>query len=861
MEGQNRSHIRQMNTLFRYREKPPPKTATWLFRHLSDPEDAFSIIGDTEEEFRDKSWEKGRVKAICWYWQQLLKSFPSFCKSYLYWSVTMIANYLKIALRMIKKHRVYSFINITGLAVGLACCLLIFLWVQDELSYDRFHENYHQIYRAVLNLNDNWWTSSPWALGPTLKKDFPEVVAFTRYGQINRLVTYQDKSYNEDIAFADPQFFDIFTISFIQGSPQTAFSTVNSTVLTEKAAKKYFGNDDPMGKTLKFNNQVDLTVTGVIKELPHNSHMQFQAMIPVLLFGEGINTAWSLESSSYYLLNDSVDIESFRKKISGIIMKYDKRTEQTVLLDLQPLSRIHLYSLNGGGDITYIYIFSIIAVFVLIIACINFMNLSTARGSTRAKEVGMRKVVGARRSHVIKQFYGESLLLSFVSLLFAMGLVALFLPVFNRLAQKSLALNFSSNLVFLLGLIALTLLTGIISGSYPALFLSSFHPIKVIKGGLFFGSEKSSLRKILVVTQFTIAIVLIIGTLVVHRQLQFIQNRDLGFNRQQVLSINLSQPVRESLPALKNELLKHANVLQVTAATSQPNRVGNINPVYWEGRGPDQYETFKFIATDFDYIRTFEMDIVLGRDFSRDFETDRQNYIVNEKAASLMGFENPVGKLFSIWEYEGQIIGVVRDFHMTSLHNEIEPVVITLLDNWPPGVLFIRVNPENIQATIKDLEKTWKSFVPNFPFEFLFLDESFQSQYQTDRQTESILKSFAILAILVSCLGIFGLSAFLAEQRTKEIGVRKILGASMSNILTLISKEFVLLLTLANVIAWPAAFFLADRLLKGYAYRTNISLWIFLAAGILAYCIALLTVSFHSYKAARTEPAKALRYE
>lgn len=850
-----------MNTLKKSKKVAPPRIAAWLFRHLSDPEDAFSLTGDTEEEFRDRRWEKGYFKAECWYWQQLLLSIPTFCKSYLYWSVTMIRNYIKIAVRMIKKHRVYSFINITGLAVGIACCILILLWVQDELSFDKFQKNYHQIYRAVINIEDGWWTSSPWALAPTLKRDFPEIKSSTRYGQIQRLITYEDKSFNENIAFADPEYFEIFTCSFVKGSAESAFPTVNSAVITENGAKKYFGNDDPMGKIIKFNSQLDLTITGVIREIPANSHQQFHVMIPVLLFGEEINTAWSLESSSYYLLKSNVDIDTFRNKISEVIMKYDTRTDQTVLLDLQPLSKIHLYSLSGGGNIIYIYIFSIIAVFVLIIACINFMNLSTARGSTRSKEVGMRKVVGARRSHIIKQFYGESLLLSFVALFFALGLVLLFLPAFNRLAQKNLSFSLDTNLPFLIGLVVLTLFTGLVSGSYPALFLSSFHPVRVIKGGHSSGSRKTKLRKVLVVTQFTIAIVLIIGTLVINRQLQYIQNRDLGFNREQVLSISLSRPVRESLVSLKKELLKNPNVLQVTAATSRPTGVGNINPVYWQGRGPQQYETFNFIATDFDYVKTFEMEIVLGRDFSRDLETDGQNYIVNEKAVQIMGFEDPVGKLFSIWEDEGQIIGVIKNFHMRSLHNEIGPVVITLSDNWAPSFLFIKINPNSVQKTIKDLENTWKTFVPNFPFEFLFLDEAFQAQYQTDRQTGSILKSFAVLAIFISCLGIFGLSAFLAEQRTKEIGVRKILGASVPNILTLVSKEFMILLTLANVIAWPAAFFLSDKMLNRYAYRTNISIWIFFTAGALAYIIALLTVSFQASKAARTNPADALRYE
>jgi predicted permease len=773
----------------------------------------------------------------------------------------MFNSYLKIALRTIQRHKGYSFINIMGLAVGIACCVLILLWVQDELSYDRFHENYRDLYRTVVNVGDKWWTSSPWALAPTLKKDYPEIQMYTRYGEIQRLITYGDKNFNEDIAFVDHDFFKMFTFPFVEGNPDSAFPTVNSAVITEKTARKYFGNDDPLGKALNVNNRFQLTITGVIKEVPSNSHMQFDVVIPVLLFGEAVNTEWSLESSSYVLLQDNTAVEAFREKISGVIMKYDRRTDQTVVLDLQPLSRIHLYSLYGGGSILYIYIFSSIAVIILLIACINFMNLSTARGGTRAKEVGMRKVVGARRSHVIKQFFGESMLLSFVALCLAVGLVFLFLPSFNKLAQKSLSFDLSGNLTILLGLLGLTLLTGIVSGSYPALFLSSFHPARVIKGTLSAESGKPFLRKVLVVTQFTIAVVLIIGTLVVYKQLHYIRNRELGFNRQQVLSLDLNRPVRDSYQSLKNEFLQHPSVLNVTAATSRPTRVGNINPVYWEGRGPEQYETWKFVSTDFDYIKTFEMEIVSGRDFSREFETDRQNYIVNEKAVEHMGFQDPIGTLFSIWENEGQIIGVVKDFHMTSLHNEIEPLVITLSDNWRPSILFIKVRPENIHSTVIDLEKTWNTFAPNFPFEFQFLDEAFEAQYRTDQRTGSLFKSFAFLAIFISCLGIFGLAAFMAEQRTKEIGVRKVLGATVPNIVGLLSKEFLILLTAANAVAWPSAFFLARSLLNRYAYRTNLSLWLFLLAGALAYTIALMTVTYHAFKAARTDPAHALRYE
>ena len=839
-----------------------PSIFVWLLCHLADPEDAQSLVGDVEEDYKDICLQRGKFRAKCWAWHQVLISLPPFFKSYIYWSVTMIKNYLKIAFRVIKKHKGYSFINITGLAVGIACCVLILLWVQDELSFDKFHKNHKQIYRTALNLEGRWTTSSPWALAPILKREYPEILMATRYRNNDLLFTYEDKNFNEETAFVDPDFFDIFTFPWVMGSQDSPFPTMNSIVITERTATKYFGSEDPLGKTLTANNRTKLAVTGIIKNVPANSTLTFDILAPVKLFGEETLNSWSLESSTFILVQKNTSPDALREKIAGITMEYDKRTSKEVLTGINPLSRMHLYSLEGGGNIIYIYIFSTIAIFILLIACINFMNLSTARGSTRAKEVGMRKVVGARRAHVIKQFFGESLFLSFVSLLFAVGLVYLFLPGFNNLAQKSMKLDLGSNLPVLIGLLGITLFSGMVSGSYPALFLSSFRPANVIKGSHFASSSKPLLRKALVVTQFSIAIVLIIGTIVTAKQLNFIRTKELGFNRQHVISLPMNTALQESYESFKNEALNHHSVINVTSATGRPTRVGNINPVYWEGKGPEQYEVIKFIACDHNYIKTFEMEMAQGRDFSRDFPTDIQNYIVNEEAVKLMGFEDPVGKLFSIWQYEGQIIGVVKNFHSRPLHNTIEPLVLTLAQqNWGPSYVFLRIGPENISQTLDDLAKTWKKFAPNYPFDYLFLDEAFEQLYRTDQRTGTIFKYFAILAIFISCLGIFGLAAFTAEQRTKEIGIRKVLGASVSGIVSLISREFVMLLTLANVIAWPIAFFLMNRMLKSYAYRTGLSAWIFLMAGAMAYFIALLTVSFQAYKAARTDPARSLRYE
>ncbi|MDH4219767.1 MAG: ABC transporter permease [Candidatus Aminicenantes bacterium] len=847
--------------MLKTKKRKPPRVAIWLLRHLSDPEDTLSLIGDFEEDFTDVYSQQGKFRSECWAWFQVLTSIPSFCKSYVYWSAAMFKNYLKIALRVIKKHKGYSFTNIAGLAVGIACCALILLWVQDELSFDTFHENYKELYTTNLNIEGQWTSSSPWALAPILKREYPEVLLATRYRSNTLLVTYAGKSFYEQSAFVDPDFFEMFTFPLVKGDLKNPFPTLNSAVITERTANKYFSGEDPIGKTLTINDRTKFSVTGVISNVPLNSTLSFDILAPVRLFGEETLNSWALESGSFVMLQKNTSPDLLQEKISGITMAYDKRTNKTVTTHIHPLSRIHLYSLGGGGNITYIYIFSTIAIFILLIACINFMNLSTARGSTRAKEIGMRKVVGARRNHVIKQFFGESLLFSLVGLAFAIGLVYIFLPGFNNLAQKDIKLNLVGNLTILLGILGITFFTGIVSGSYPALFLSAFHPIKVLKGSYATSSTKPLLRKSLVVIQFTIAIVLIIGTVIIAKQLNFIRNKELGFNRQHVISLPMNRGLRESYESFKNELLQHSSVIQVTSATSQPTQVGNINPVYWEGRGPEQYEVMRFVACDYGYIKTFEMKITEGRDFSRDFQTDRQNYIVNEEAVKFMGLENPVGRLFSIWQYEGQIIGVVKNFHSRSLHNEIEPLVITLNQTWGPNYVFIKIGPENIPQALNDLKKIWKKFSPNYPFNYQFLDEVFEQQYRTDQQTGTIFKYFTFLAIFISCLGIFGLAAFTAELRTKEIGIRKVLGAPVSGIVTLISKEFIILLTLANAIAWPIAFFLMDRMLKSYAYRTSISFWIFLLAGALAYIIALLTVSYQAFKAARTNPAHALRYE
>ncbi len=846
------------------RERPSP-AAIRLLRILADQDEAPSLAGDIEEEYADIRERRGRIPAALWLWFQVVISLPSFVKSYLYWRHTMFANYLRTAWRNLKKHKVFSVINIAGLAVGMACCILIFLWVKDELSFDRFHPNHDRLYRTVLRTEGTWFTSSGWALAPILKRDFPEIRKATRVRQQTVLFSVEDKSLSKTVAFVDPDFLEMFDFPLRAGDPRSVLAVNKSAVVTERAAKAIFGNADPMGKILSINtNQFQVSVTGIAKDPPANSTFQFDVLVPVKILGEAnidVDTDWSYASQCYVLLDENASLDAVQEKIAPVVMKYDRRVNTVRTLELQPLTRIRLHNLGGGGPILYVYIFAVIAVFILLMACINFMNLATARAGTRSKEVGLRKVVGARRSDVVRQFYGESLLHACLALVAAVGLVLLVLPAFNNLAEKSLNLSLTRDAGVLLALLAITLATGVVSGSYPALFLSSFRPAVVLKGAASSGSSKPRLRKTLVVVQFSIAIVLLIGTAAVRKQLDYIQNINLGYNRHHVVSMGMNQVIRSNYQALKDELLREAGVLNVTAATGRPTYVGSINPFWWEGRNPGEYETMNFVATDHDYVKTFEMEIVAGRDFSREFPTDVQNYVVNEAAVRLMGFEDPVGKAFSIWDNKGVIIGVVKDFHNRPLSQEITPTAITLLPNWAPSVMFVRVRPENVARTMDRIEETWRRLVPGQPFEPVFLDQSFDDLYRSDRRMGVIFRDFAALAIFISCLGIFGLAAFTAEQRTKEIGVRKVLGASTGGIVSLLSREFVVLVTIANVIAWPAGYFLTNRLLRNYAYRTDVPFWVFIGAGVLAYLIALLTVSTQAVKASRTEPVNALRYE
>ncbi len=804
----------------------------------------------------------------------------------------MIKNYFKVAFRNLWKNKGFSAINILGLASGLAVCLLIVLYVVDELSYDKYNKNADRIYRLDADIYFNNTTAifavAPDPLAPTLKREYPAVEEMTRVNfQKDILVKKGDQNVpDENCAYADSTFFKVFTIPMIEGDPSTALKEPNSIVIDETTAKKYFNRTDVVGKYLYIDNNTNCKITGVIKDIPKQSHFHFHFIRPR---GKDNDSWLSNNTFNYILVKPGVSRAEMQKDVNATVNKYIGRDlEQQLhssLKDLQskgnhftyhlmPLTDIHLhsnkqYEMEANGDVTYVYIFSVIAVFILLIACVNFMNLSTARSANRAKEVGIRKVVGSLRTNLITQFLTESVLLSFFSLVLAILIAALLLPLFNQLAVKHMSVTtlFSTWLFPLM--IGLVFIVGCLAGSYPAFYLSSFQPVQVLKGKVAKGFKNSWLRSGLVVFQFFISIILIIGTLVVYNQLSYIRNKKIGYNRDQVLVVHNIYNLEANRKLYRDQLL---NIPGVVNATEGDVPIGNgFDNVGWF-RDPTFNASKAVVLNNFyvdeHYIPTMGMKMKEGRNFSKDFPTDSSAIILNEAAVKILGFKDPFKETLyrpyfhndgSITASPYHVIGIVKDFNFNSLHQTIAPVVMNLADNY--GSVAVRVDPKNITGLIKGIQNTWNTLAPGKPFNYTFLDADFNNIYTAEQQTGKLFITFAIFAIFIGCLGLFGLVTYAAEQRTKEIGVRKVLGASVGGIVAMLSKDFAKLVLIASVIAFPVAWWTMHKWLQSFAYRTNISWWVFIAAGAAAILIALITVSFQAIKAAIANPVKSLRTE
>ena len=786
----------------------------------------------------------------------------------------MIRHYISITLRNLIRNKTYTLINIIGLAIGMACTLLIFLWVNHEMSYDQFHTNSDQVYRVVENQyyagNDVFPVAvTPCPLAQTLKDDHPEVINATRFTNRTWVVEHGDKAFSEQTGLADADFFKIFTVNFLEGNPDLPFANQQSVVLTKGACDKYFEGESPLGKTLRINKNYDFIVSAVIEKFPENSHINFEILLPFEhLKNEGMDLEqWGNNSIYTYVKTDAhLHLEAFNKKIQHVIKDHNEGSVTDIYL--QPLEKIHLYSagkytadVGGHGDIQIVNIFIAIGIFVLIIACINYMNLSTAKSVNRAHEISIKKVMGSKKSQIIFQFLGESVLVSFAAFLISLILASLFLPIFNELSGKNLAIPFQIG-GFVATSIIFVLIIGLISGSYPAFILSSFQPISILKGSATGGSKgQTSFRRILVVLQFTLSIFLIIGFLIISRQLNYIQNKKLGLDKDNVVYFYLTRSIMEKQDVVKNTLLQHADILSITTANQQPTSISNsTSGITWEGKNPDETMLFHLVSVDDGYQDVFKMELKDGRFFSNDIPSDSTAVVVNEKTVEVMGLEDPLGKTINAG-VDAHIIGVLKDFHFKSLRTKIEPLIL-YQGQHSNYIMYVRINNRNIAETVAFIESTYKAYLTdNREFSIKFLDEDYEAMYYAETRTSKIFSAFAILAIFISCLGLFGLSSFIIEKRIKEIGIRKVNGASFNNIIKLLTGDFTRWVILSFIIASPFAWYLMQNWLEHFAYRIDITWWIFVLAGSIALIIAWLTVGYQSIKAAIKNPVDALRYE
>ncbi|MFC2155172.1 ABC transporter permease [Acidobacteriota bacterium] len=880
-----------------------PTLTGWILGRVLPAEDRVNLSGDFTELYDHVGHSEGACYARFWLWAQIFKSLPGFMSGEIYWRLTMFKNYLKIFFRNIIRYKGYSFINLAGLAIGIACCVLIMLYVKDEISYDRFHEKHDRIFRVerkgTFKGQDYHVPVTAHPTGPAFETDFAQVLHAVRlYPRQVVIKNWKNHRFEEQVFFADHALFETFTFPLLKGTAATALKEPNSVVLTEKMSEKYFGSRDTLGQTLTIhwaNRSQDLKVTGIMKKIPHNSHFNSDFFVSYTtlpaFIGDQLQNWFNNSVYTYILLQQQSDAKELQAQLPAFIEKHlgkmarkffskDMDLSNILQMQLRPVTDIHLYAKLGWeidpqGNISSIYVFSAIAFFILLIACINFMNLSTARSAGRAKEVGLRKTVGANRGLLIKQFIGESVCLTILAGILALLLVELLLPAYNHFTGKELANTIFSQPLSMLAFLGLLLVVGFISGSYPAFFLSSFQPVIVLKGSTASKADRRSLilRKALVVFQFAISIFLIIGTLIVMNQMNYVKNRNLGFQKEQVLVLRTrDQALASRNDAFKAELLKNSNILHVAASSNIPGaRDFSDQGIIREGKSNDDFVVTYNFDIDEDFIPLLGIELAAGRNFSKNFATDREDgYIINETAVKAFGWDSPdeaVGKrlmrptrIDSGQFHKGTIVGVVKDFHFKSLHQKIEPLLFFMNSN-SLNYINIKLKTADISNTMAHIREKWSEFSPAYTFEFFFFDQHFDRLYRSEERMHTLFKLFTLLAIFISCLGLFGLASFTTEQRTKEVGIRKVLGASVINVILHLSKEFIFWVALANLIAWPAAYFFMNKWLQNFAYRTGLGIEVFLLSGLLGLTIALLTVGYQSVKAALANPIKALKYE
>ncbi len=869
--------------------RPLPKIIAWILSRLAVYEDMFCITRDFEIEYAGIRRGQGRTVSFLWLARNTAKAILYYLVFITKWRTVMFRNNLKIAFRILKRHKGYSFINIAGLAVGMACFILMMFYIRHETSFDKFHENYESLYRVIRKYPENlggpfrYLASTPAPLAPTMVAEFPEVAGGTRVGDVIGTIRYENKAFNEAGLFADDHFLDLFSFILLRGDANTCLQQPFAMVITEKLAQKYFASEDPVGKIVHFSKQLDvtqtgsqnesydLTITGVIRNVPNQSHLRFDYLISIDTIAstpasQGLLENWDRSSFYNYVeLNPGIHHEQLHEKLAEYSPRF--RGKDPARYILQPLKNLHWEPItaNIAGMITNdkknLYLLTVIAFIILIVACINYMNLATARFSMRRKEIGLRKVVGAQKVQLIKQFMGESVLFSLIAFIFATVLVLFVSPFFNVLVDRDIPILWFSHPGLPLLALGMVLFVGVLSGCYPALVLSSFQPLSILKATLEKDPRGNGLRNVLVVIQFAVAVCLITGTLVVWQQLRYIQSTDIGYDREHVVVMPLRDDLaRKNADVLSEEIQRHKRILAVSGSEFIPLERNNIHVIqYTDETGESALLNIFTCEVGYNFFDVFKVQIIEGRNFSREFRTDEKAAVLlNQTAVRTLGLKDPVGKVIDTLGH--RVIGVVKDYHHSSLHDKIDPMIFFLR---PDAFTFLsaRIEPFEIAGTLAFLKEAVEKQSPNFAFEYYFQDDYFNAKYKSDERFGTAFGCASGLAILIACLGVFGLISFSTERRTKEIAIRKVLGASVGSILGRLSRVYILLVVLANIVAWPVAYFFMKAWLQNFAFRIDISISTFLAAAGISLAIAILAVIYKSLRAATADPVNSLRYE
>lgn len=776
----------------------------------------------------------------------------------------MIRNYFVSAIRIIRRHPWFSVINILGLSLGMACAILILLWVHDELSFDNFHANGSRIYRINTQYEENRWESCPWAIKELLTSNYPEAESATWYKARQLSFGYGEMQSTGTLGLVSPEYLNIFSFSFLHGDAGSALADANSLVLTEKVANELFGSTDVSGKPVRFETGQELFVSAIVKDPPGNSHMKFDLLArPDLFYGVDRLSTWIVDCSTYVLLTGNSDSELFEQKISGLVNENDGgEWGGKMTLSLQPLRKIHTRALTGTDPIVYVRIFSIIAIIILLISCVNFINLSTSQSVARFREIAFRKSVGAKKKDIFLQHLSGSIILAAISMVFALIIAGMMLPAFGELTGKDPDLWGSRNYLIFGELLLVTILTGLLAGIYPSIIFTSFQPVELFKGSVARKGRGNRVRSALIIFQFSSAIILLICISVIMKQTNYISSKDIGLNRQNVITVALDRNMIAKYGTIKENLLKNMSVTNVSASSNIPLNTSTSSSVYWEGRSPEMASLMNFVCVDYDYFETLGMKIIEGRSFSKDFPNDANSYIINETALRLTGFSEPLGKGIALANYNlSPIIGIVKDFHGTSLRNDISPTIFFLFNYATRRNMFISISGEDLASALDFIESTIKEVVPGSFFSYRFLDDQFNEMYQRESMIRSLVKYFAILALFIASMGLLGLASFMAVQRTREFAVRKVVGAKPWQIMSAFFREFMILIGISNIIAWPVSYYIMNNWLASYSFRVNIGLPVFIFSGLSVLLIAFLVTSFHAYKTSRCNLAESLKYE